>query len=252
MKVPVPRSSTVFVTGTTYSLRTVPVPRNVYTLYRYILMFTFRYWYRFNFCSLTVISTGTYTSNIGSKSQYSRYGTGTIGIYIIPVPLNVYNLYRYRAMFTTGTGTVQHTHFFTDTVPLFSLFSIIEILVPGSSNIPVTGTVQFLHPVTGTVFFLFWFSTWKFRYQKVLSFSLPVPSTLCLPYRYHEIYTLYRYRSMFTTGAGTVQCLQLMPVQLMLITGTGTVQYVRPRTGTVQYAFSFTDTRYRLIFTTQY
>jgi len=126
-------------------------------------------------------------------------------------------------MFTTCTGTAQYLQpvpvpfnihiSLPIPCPYFSLFSIIEILVPGSSNIPVTGTVQFLHPVTGTVFFLFWFSTWKFRYQKVLSFSLPVPSTLCLPYRYHEIYTLYRYRSMFTTGTGTVQCLQLMPVQ---------------------------------------
>jgi len=116
MEIPVPKGSAVFVTGTIYSLRTVPVPqnlhtvpvpRNVYTRYRYILMFTFRYQYRFNFYSSTVISTGTYTSNTGSKSQYSRYSTGTIGIYIVPVPLNVYNLYRYRSMFTTCTGTVQ-------------------------------------------------------------------------------------------------------------------------------------------------
>jgi len=52
------KSYAVFVTGTIYSLRTVPVPQNfhtvtvplnVYTLYRYISMFTFRYQYRLIF-----------------------------------------------------------------------------------------------------------------------------------------------------------------------------------------------------------
>jgi len=133
-------------------------------------------------------------------------------------------------------------------------------------------------------------------YQRAWLFLLPVPPTLCVPYRYHRIYTLYWNHGRFTTCTGAAHCLQPVPVPFnihiplpipcpyfslffiieILVPGssdilvTGTVQCLQPVpvpfsvyswgryssmlitcTGTVQYAFSFTNTRYCLIFTTR-